>query len=403
MSKYIGYQKVLQEQVKELLETDSPIILFGTMALGQMAKKALEFLGRKAVCFCDNDKSRQNTVVDGLIVLSSEKAREQYPDAFVFICSFKQANVEKIKSQLQNLGFNHICDKDVLFYVYQTQANSRNISSRDYADAIDILNNKKDMLTIENVFVILTEKCSLHCKDCGRLIPYYKNPQNYDKNEIINSMKRLSASVDAIRSMVIFGGEPFLHPDIAEICIAASNLENVSLVNIVTNGTIVPKDDILKKISNLGLYVVISDYGSLSTKKRELEAALESHGIIYDIAEQNSKWYPVAPPKKYGRSIVENKKLYKNCAWGGNCPELQNGEFHICGYSATGTKLGRIPKNGSGYVDVLDPNLSISEIRESLDKLINHTTCITACDYCGFDFQATTARAVQVNRILELE
>ncbi|MFZ5968960.1 MAG: radical SAM protein [Bacillota bacterium] len=403
MSKYRGYENVLQEQLKDLIASDKPIILFGVKMAGLIGKKTLDFLGKKVVCFCDNDKAKQGTVVDRLEVLSPKQGKEKYPDAKVYICLLNNDNIKQVKVQLEGLGFNDIFNKDVLFYVYQIQVIKRPVTSSDLADTMDVLNNNEGKLIMSDVVLFITEQCTLNCKECSALVPYIKKPINYPKNIIIEGIQRLSQSVDAVMTINILGGEPLLHQDIVEICAEVSKLKNVLLVRVVTNGTILPDNDILSKLKTIGTCIHISDYGELSINKGKLIEVLAAHKMIYELAGERALWYPVSPPQKSGRSYEENITFFSNCEWSRKCPELQNGELHICGYSASGTALGVIPSRDGDYVNVLDPSLSTNEIRQKIDKLLNHTNCITACDYCGFDFTRTTVRAAQANGKLDLQ
>jgi organic radical activating enzyme len=243
---------------------------------------------------------------------------------------------------------------------------------------------------------MLTEKCSLKCKDCGNLMPHFKQPRHYEEESIAESMKRLSESVDGIRNLVLFGGEPFIHPEFVDICRVAAEIDNALMITVITNGTIIPADEVLQQIHDLGICVQISDYGEPSNKRVALEERLNEKQIVCEVVPQTAVWYPVSAPENHHRSRQERIELFEKCVFSKKCPQLQNGEFHICGYSAAGSALSLIPKDGSGYVDLLDKTLSTDEIRKKVNYLLNEVKEITACGYCGFDFMSTTVRAAQL-------
>ncbi|MFZ5968956.1 MAG: radical SAM protein [Bacillota bacterium] len=395
MREYKGYEKILQEQLQEFLTIDNPIVIFGASIMGICAKKAVDFLGKKAVCFCDNDKNKQGIIVEGLSVLSPEEVKAQYPNARIYICLSNIENINQVNKQLISLGFTNTRNKDMLYYIYQLKVIKRPISSHDLANTIDVLNNRNDKLTIYMVGVVVTEKCSLNCKDCSLLIPYYKNPKNYDKDVIIKSMKTLSESVDAIEALTLLGGESLLHPDVLEICEEASKLKNVERIHILTNGTIVPSKESLERLRPSLTYMIINDYGKMSDKKEKLKNACYDCNIECHVYPETESWYPVKMPEKHDRSSDEKANIFALCTWGRQCMELQNGKFHICGYSASGTELGVIHSTDQDYVNLVDGELTIPQIRAKLDNLLNHVSYITACDYCGIDFNGTVNRALQ--------
>ncbi|MFZ5968958.1 MAG: radical SAM protein [Bacillota bacterium] len=400
MSEYEGYEKVLQEQLKGLLSTQKPIVLFGAMALGQMAQRTVHFFGKKAVCFCDNDKTKQGKIVDGLTVLSPEQVKKQYPNAKIYICLHNNNSTAKVASQLKALKFTDIYNRDMLFWAYQIYVVKRSVSSYDLAETMNIFNDRENRTILGNVSVVITEKCTLRCIDCGVFIPYYKHPKHHDKDKIIEGMRKLSQIVDAIENFTIIGGEPLLHKDLVEICEEASKLKNVLRVTITTNGTIVPKDSVLQSLSRAITYLTISDYGSLSINKDLLKKSLDQFGIYCNVLDEFSEWSKQNIPKPHNRGENENTRIFKSCFWVGIAAKLMNGQYHLCDFSAAVTPFNGIPENEGDYVDLLDSTLSIDEIRAKLHKLLYHTDCLKACDYCEIFQMPPTIRAAQTKEIL---
>lgn len=395
MKQDVDFEENALNVIKEVQNSELPLIVFGTMTMGQIACNTFIHFNKTNIYFCDNDSNQHRKVINGIEVLSFETIKKQFKDAYFYIASFQQSNVESIQTQLLNAGYDKIIDQSMIFYVYQTIIHNRKIDS---AVLSTYLNYKigDEGSCLENVFVILTEKCSLKCKDCGALITHFKHPKHYEKERIITSMKRLSKSVDGIRNLVLFGGEPFIHPEFVDICKAAAEIDNALMVSVITNGTIIPTNEVLQQLHALGICVQISDYGVLSKDRDMLEKILIEKQIVCEVVPQTAAWYPVSVPENHHRSRQERIDLFEKCVFSKKCPQLQNGEFHICGYSAAGSALNLIPKNGSGYIDLLDKNFSTDEIRKKINYLLIEVDEITACGYCGFDFTSTTVRAAQL-------
>ena len=74
-----------------------------------------------------------------------------------------------------------------------------------------------DMLFIRSVDLILTEKCSLKCKDCANLMQYYENPINIESEELIGDLHDICSIADEINEIRIIGGEPLMNKQFHEI------------------------------------------------------------------------------------------------------------------------------------------------------------------------------------------
>ena len=134
-------------------------------------------------------------------------------------------------------------------------------------------------LYLYHVELPVTLKCSLKCKKCGFMMPYFEHPIDYDVNDLLMYMDRLFDCVDAIQIFRILGGEPFLYRDLEPVIRKALSCPKVRTVDIVTNGTIVPDGKIMEAMKDPKLTVQISDYGKYSRKKVELKDACDRAGV----------------------------------------------------------------------------------------------------------------------------
>lgn len=392
-----------EEEKRRIENSSQPIVIFGCMALGRIAKRTIEAWGRQLACFCDNNSKKQGTMVDGAAVLSPEQVKEEYADAIVIMCSFKPETIKEIHRQLGNAGFKDLVDADIILWSYQVHVMHRKICAEKLEQAIHRFRSpQKNDTILKNVLIFTTEKCSLRCRECSAFVQYIHNPVHYNKAVIIESMKTLAAAADVIEYFTILGGEPLLHPDIAEICEEAARLPNVLKVRIVTNGTIVPKTDFLARVQKSLFYADISNYGEHSRHRDEAAAAFLEHGIFCEIYGADVPWYKIFIPQEFHRSEAENRKRYQTCIWRSESTILQDGEFHICGYSANGKKLSFFEPERCEYVDTKDESATRQEKTQRIRELLRSTTILTACGYCDIHntMQIPTARAEQVDHPL---
>lgn len=390
-------QEIYSAEIEKIRSIPKKFVIFGTKAVAQMAYMALtNGLKKEVLAFCIAEKSSKD-IVYGIPVIEVSELMALQEDVGIVVASFKEDTYIKFKKYFIEKGYNEIYKKDALLWYYQTFVVRRPVNKGNFAKTIANINSSNESLELENISVILTNLCSLRCRDCGRLTPYYQNPKHINVNIIKESMTKLAQTVDYIKTFVMFGGEPFLYPDLHEVCYSASGNENVLAVSIITNGTIVPDPEELKEIRDTGAYIIISDYGKYSTKKRELITLLESLNVIYEVAEDNNLWHMVQRPQLMSYDEEKLKKLYDRCVHRQyECNELQNGHLYMCGYAAFGAVNGEIPESKQDSVNLLDGTENKEELRRQIKDLLFERDYIEACKYCRTEFEQFVVRGEQL-------
>ncbi len=210
------------------------------------------------------------------------------------------------------------------------------------------------------------------------MMPYFEHPIDYDVENLLVYMDRLFASVDTIQIFRILGGEPFVYKDQDRIIAEAVSSLKARTVDIVTNGTIVPHEKIIKTMKNSKLTVQISDYGEISSNKEKLKLVCEENGIkciLRSMTEKN--WFSAGDLHFRGRVAKEISEQLKHC--GGICRSFQNGKRYFCLRASFGTILG-IPDPSRDYVDFTN-KMDIKEARKQIYEL-NQRKGFLACNYC---------------------
>lgn len=384
------------KEIELVKKSGRPVVLFGASIIARCIYKALGFIGVTPACFCDNDSEKRTQKIEQCEVLSPSEVYSKYTDAIVIICLSSVENCIKVEQQLTEIGFRDIKRKDVYYAIYQKYVLNRNISEQEFLETLNILEEKEKYTTLHMVGVVVTQICTLKCKDCSLLIPQYKNPKNYDKHVVINSVRRLAESVDAIEALTLLGGESLLHPDIVEMCEEISQIGNIERIHILTNGTILPDIITLERIKPYITFLIINDYGELSDAKNELMNRCEELDILCQLYPNNDNWYNLEQSHGPLRDKASAINKFKDCIWGKSYMEIQNGKFHICGFSAAGTELGLVKNNGTDFVDLLDANKSQVTLNAEVSALLNERNSIIACEYCGLDFDSIVQRAIQI-------
>lgn len=288
----------------------------------------------------------------------------------------KDILLHKIAYRFHRIGFYFYSVK----YFYQDHKKKQNIIvclANSLIKPLKIFNYKNSYY--EYLEIPITNKCSLRCKHCSNLIPCYKKRYDYDNQVLLKSIKEFLNCIEQIVYIRVLGGEPFLSNNLYSVINVILKSNKVQRLEIVTNGTIIPKDKkLIRKLRNNKIIVCISRYPIVDYEK--LILFLKENNIKYRIDKMNY-WMTYGNTQKRNKTTKELKKQFKKC--NSVCKSLINGQIHLCPRSSHGTDLGLITDNNEDYLNILDPKLSLKDKKMKLNKLLKKKY-IKACDYCDY-------------------
>ena len=122
--------------------------------------------------------------------------------------------------------------------------------------------------------VLITSKCNLTCVGCNHLRDHYIKSDNIDFNTdlIIQDLKKISQVVSFIKTLVLVGGEAFLHPNVDKMITEILKIKNIGVLQIITNGTVNKNlNKILPILKNERVMVEISGYGDSISKHLQIK------------------------------------------------------------------------------------------------------------------------------------
>ncbi|MGN0710615.1 MAG: radical SAM protein, partial [Anaerovoracaceae bacterium] len=195
--------------------------------------------------------------------------------------------------------------------------------------------------------LIVTDKCTLKCKDCIMFAPYFKNP----KHQTVKSLKKevdLAFNVwKHIKSYQIVGGEPLIFPYLEEIIeyIGENYRKQIGEFLITTNGTVLPEESFFKKCAKYDMTIRISDY-SVSKKffKKQKVAEWKENLERFNIKHElfgTGIWHDFGNPNaKMIHSKEELINLYQNC----DCVHstIRDGKWYTCCRQAAAVWSGQV-------------------------------------------------------------
>lgn len=231
----------------------------------------------------------------------------------------------------------------------------------------------------EYLEIPITTACTLKCKNCSNLMPYYKKPCHMNMDQIEKSLNIFLTCIQNIVYIRILGGEPLLNQNIIRLINILLNSGKVQRVEIVTNGTIVPRNkELIRLLKNPKIIVSISDYKIVNNKK--LQDFLKKNNIKFEV-NKIKYWMDYGNMNYRGKTIKELKKQFRKCS--SVCKSLINGQVHLCPRSSHGTDLNIIKDNQDDYVNLQDENVSIDEMKLKLRTLLKKDY-IKACNFCDY-------------------
>lgn len=355
------------------------LIIFGA---GYVGKYILHICQRNAVnvaAFCDN-RIEEDSHVENLPVYRLNVIKKKYKNP-VFIIAIR--DLEAIIHQILDNGYDEwlsVCEfYNIQDIPFELSTNYRNLEIYWYRQRYYM---EKNPLKCANIDFVVTEKCSLKCRECSNLMQYYRNPQNFSFVVLKKELDQLLMIVDEIFELRIIGGEPFMNPDIYEIISYAIKKKQIKRVVIYTNGTILPNAEQMNLLRNSKIWFSISDYGKLSRNLEILKEKLQINKIGYE-CKKIDYWTKCSSFIKHDREVQALCNVYTNCCVRNMFTYLR-GKLYICPFIGNAMNLKAVPQNEMDYLDVEETMKikMIAEIKEVFEKKFVGRKYFFSCDYC---------------------
>ena len=389
------YIQEVQSLVSKVCRERRRVAIFGASRGGWYVKKVLEYYGVNILAFIDNDIEKRGHF-QGCPVLSPDAVLAHTSRVMVFLGIFNHNTAKSVKSNLvRDYGpdLDVISCLDAMLFIYLSEIANRNSNPVALANGIHILfkhyaeNNwygetRDGEFVAPFTTVVITQKCTLRCRDCGQMIPYYRNPVHFPVETIVRDIEKYAQAFDVVPEISLHGGEPFLYPDLVRLCREIATIPNIVFINFITNGTLLPRDEIFAVMSECGVDIHQSDYGRYSKKQSHIWSACRKHGIFCDVlyTTADKNWLQMPPLRKHNRSPEKNQEIYRQCVDSNICCQIMAGELHRCAISLHASKQGVIPLFKDDWVDL--GCYSNVELRPRIRRFFTGKTVLRACDYC---------------------
>lgn len=371
--------------LERLRQNQAPLVVSGAGIVGAAVVERCRRHGIRVDGICDGSIKTAGTDFLGHTVVHTPKLAEHFPtDTRVLVTVAAIADVVRV---LEAQGFdNWIAAGPWL----ATEAVDAATNTDALALAVDtciachaaFLHPERAFL--RSVDLIITERCSLRCKDCANLMQYYPRPANVDLDLLLRSIDALCATVDDIMELRIIGGDAWMNRQWPQVVAHAIDKPQITRVVIYTNGAIVPDPAEAPLLAHAKVSVVATDYGPLSRNMGRLRSYLADNGIVHRILHVDS-WLDCARLEKHDRNAAANAEMFQDCC-AKNMLSLSDGKLFRCPFAANADRLGAVADNTGDYVDIvgaLAAGDAVAEVRHRIMAYVRRQTALTTCDYCN--------------------
>jgi len=376
-----------QDIIAEIKNKDLPVIIYGAGIVGKVLLSVCKDQGIAVACFCDSSKKVARSRFCGLEVIYAPDLKETYANAIFLISA---AAIKDVVERLSDLGCANWYAGGLLLKdldLAQDQAGGA-IDYTKFAIENCILCHDgyldPDKLFLRSIDLVITERCSLRCRDCSNLMQYYQNPQDCDIDLLKRSIETFCAIFDQVMDFRLIGGETFMNKQWPILVQRLVTEDKIKRIVLYSNGTIIPKQTDILNLKNSKVLVIITDYGTLSRKLKPLIAMFEDNEIAYHLLKVE-EWLDCSAINSHKRTARDNQEIYSNCC-AKNMATLSDGKLFRCPYAANVNRLGAVADSNNDYIDLLqephDPD-NIEETKNMVRNFIWRKDYLKTCDYCS--------------------
>jgi len=402
-----------KDLAQKFKKDNSSVVIFGCSLEGKLLLYAMLQHDIKVDYFIDSNKKFFGKYYLGIKTISAEELAKLSLDAHIFIAhqwiikALEKLNKLNFKNVYPSSDFlksidisKKINSKKIGLYMEPLRL-ERKIEIANF-NCLKILADLKissksngskksvDNLVVKHIDVVITERCSMKCRDCSNLMQFYDKPKNGDTNLLFKSMDRLMECVDHLYEFRVIGGDPFMNKEIYKIINKVVKYKNVDSVVIYTNARIVPKGENLNCLKNKKVRLQITNYSdsqavlthpSLVAQHDEIVEVLSSNNIKF-VSEKVTKWDDIGTLKFIKETPTQLYNKFMDCCIN-DVLSLLDGVLYKCPVSAHGTNLKAFSfdPNYDG-VDLTDEKIGLKNLKKKLIDFYHNNKYVTACSYC---------------------
>ena len=375
----------INDSVIERLRVEkAPVFVFGAGRFGGVVMNAARILGLSVAGYCDNNPRLIASGVDGVSVVSPEAAAAVPGSLFLVAIADRLISV---LPQLKRLGMDGRClTPGVVKAVAERGLLELDEGVRRILDKC--LFNQRSFLGdngiwLSKVILTVTERCTLRCRDCITLIPYFACPEQPTADTLKRIIAALTRCTDGIYELYLQGGDSLLHPDLPEVAAHALSHDSIRRVGILTNAIIPMRMEAWRQFRGKDISFYASDYGRPRQDIDRFVREMHDLGFEYHINPRARVWSKVAVTPTPHPDAARNQYLFTNCI-PASCPIVLGTRLTRCALVASAVKQEVMPDIGGDFVDLSAAIAGerIAETRAAIRELVFEKEVMPSCAYC---------------------
>ena len=378
------------DHVYENISKKRRYYLFGAGDYGRQFAKIMK--GElELVAFLDNDEKKQGSQIEGLPCQSLVEVEREEDVGIILTVSQMQRG--SIMRQLEVEDWK----KDADFFIIE-----------EFLSVYHVY--KYGQVYFSSISFLPSTACNLRCAACLNFNPYAKEFYVRPWEQVKSDIDLFFSCVDRIMLFHVSGGEPFLNrllPDVIEY-LDTNYGDRIDTLRTVTNGTVVPSDELCARLAKTKVEVTVDDYRDAVPKYRDnfpkLLAQFDKHHIPYAVNKVD-EWIDLMPMKADFRSKDDAWMQQHFDACCQSWQELRDGRLYSCNYDAYATVAGINPPQDEEVYDLgsftPDKKKELVEFRLGYSKK-GYTNLCRHCLGFGPSNMHKVEPAVQAERGLSL-
>ncbi len=275
--------------------------------------------------------------------------------------------------------YYHKAKRENAIYIY----NNRSLNDNREIDMLYKLVAKElakedpdDAIVLPVLSFQLISKCNLKCKNCAFYSPYLKNEIYHTYDQFVEMTNKALTIVDQVQIFGLCGGEVLLHKELAKMIEFLLKQPKIRNISIVSNGTIIPNEDILKQMRGAKrCYLQISGENHHRSKLNEIKELCNKNDVAY-VVYNDREWRDFSDLSNRNFSEEQLEKGFKRCDYA--CFELFNNKIYYCCFAAINDYLNKLKVDES---ECLNLEEETSVLREKLKNILN-MKYISSCRFC---------------------
>lgn len=242
-----------------------------------------------------------------------------------------------------------------------------------------------EKMRMDRVSCHVTAKCNLRCKMCAVYIPkLYElgNVPEYELEDMKRAFKTYFDLVEQVRLVSITGGEPMLHPHLAELLeYLLQYEERYSKLEVFTNGSLIIPEPVLKVISKSEkMLLFVDNYGpQISKRVAEIEEQCRAFQARFTVRKYYGEdahlggWVDrsILPERLSDEKAREHSRKCVTGRPGGRLLTIFGRELVFCATPYCGWRIGAVPKSDVLGMDLVEEETSLEQKWEKLKAMYN--------------------------------